>query len=347
MSLTFLGWLFVVFSIAMLLLFLLRSSSLRREQLDLETSKACLEDIGARLKHGEINEAEADAARLALLSRLRPPRWGLGQNLLSTPRMLFVAAAVFLLVSGIGTAIPYVGNAPEPTRPGETISFSGPDGEMLTRLTDYARSIGTEQPSIGTEQPSSTTAAGELLPDVNAMIERLEARLKTTPQDVEGWRMLGWSYFHTTRYEQAATAFGRALELDPGSAELKLSYEEAKAKAKAAETGNSKTAASLQTGAVDKSGDGLSAEKVATPEALPALERDAAIRSMVDGLANRLESSPRDVDGWIQLMRSRIVLGETEVAATAFRKALAAFVDDQAASGKIMAAATELGLKAE
>ncbi len=340
MSLTFLGWLFVVFSIAMLLLFLLRSRDLRREQLDLETSKACLEDIGARLKHGEFNEAEADAARLALLSRMRPPRWGLGQNLLGTPRMLFVAAAVLLLVSGIGTAIPYVGNAPEATRPGETISFSGPDGEMLTRLTDYAR-------SLGTEQPSSTTAAGELLPDVNAMIERLAARLKTTPQDLEGWRMLGWSYFHTTRYEQAATAFGRALELDPGSAELKLSYEEAKAKAKAAESGNSKTVSSLQSGTVDKSGDGLSAEKVTAPEAMPALERDAAIRSMVDGLANRLESSPRDVDGWIQLMRSRIVLGEGDVAATAFRRALEVFVDDQAASGKIMAAATELGLKAE
>jgi cytochrome c-type biogenesis protein CcmH len=256
---------------------------------------------------------------------------------------LFAAAAVFLLVSGIGTAIPYVGNAPEATSPGETISFSGPDGEMLTRLTDYARSIGTEQPSIGTEQPSSATAAGELLPDVNAMIERLAARLKTAPQNVEGWRMLGWSYFHTTRYEEAATAFGRALELDPGSAELKLSYEEAKAKA--AESGNSKTVSSLQTGAVDKSGNGLSAEKVTTPEAMPALERDAAIRSMVDGLASRLESSPRDVDGWIQLMRSRIVLGESEVAATSFRKALEVFVDDKAASGKIMAAATELGLK--
>ena len=345
MSLTFLGWLFVVFSIAMLLLFLLRSRGLRREQLDLETSKACLEDIGARLKLGELNEAEADAARLALLSRLRSPYWGFGQNLLSTPRMLFVAAAVFLLVSGIGTAIPYVGNAPEAARPGETISFSGPDGEMLTRLTDYARSIGTEQPSVGTEQPSPATAAGELLPDVNAMIERLAARLKTAPQDLEGWRMLGWSYFHTTRYEQAATAFGRALELDPGSAELKLSYKEAKAKS--SESDNLEIASSLQTEAVDKSGDGPSVEKVATPEAMPAREREAAIRSMVDGLADRLESSPRDVEGWTRLMRSRVVLGESEVAATAFRKSLEVFVDDQAASGKIMAAATELGLKAK
>jgi cytochrome c-type biogenesis protein CcmH len=338
MSLTFLGWFFIVSSFAMLLLFLWRSRGLRREQLDTETGKACLEDIGARLKHGELNEAEADAARLALLSRLRSSRWGFGQNLQSAPQMLFVAAAAFLLISGIGKAISYVGSAPEATRSEETISFSGPDGEMLTRLTDYAR-------SIGTEQPSSMTAAGELLPDVNAMIEQLAARLETAPQDIEGWRMLGWSYFHTERYEQAAIAFGRALELDPGSAELKLSYEEAKAKA--SESDSLEIASSLQTGAVDKSGDGLSVGKATTPEAIPAPERDAAIRSMVDGLAHRLESSPRDADGWIQLMRSRIVLGEGEVAATAFRKALEVFVDDQAASGKIMAAAIELGLKAE
>jgi cytochrome c-type biogenesis protein CcmH len=338
MSLTFLGWFFVVSSIAMLLFFLLRSRGLRREQLDGETCKASLEDIGARLKQGELNEAEADAARLALLSRLRSSRWGFGQNLQSTPQMAFVAAAVFLLVSGVGAAMSYVGGAPEATRSEETISFSEPDGEMLTRLTDYAR-------SIGTEQPSSMTAAGELLPDVNAMIERLAARLETAPQDIEGWRMLGWSYFHMARYEQAATAFGRALELDPSSAELKRSYEEAKAKA--SESDNLEIASSLQTKAVDKSGDGLSVEKVTTPEAMPAGERDAAIRSMVDGLALRLKSSPRDVEGWIHLMRSRVVLGEREVAATAFRKALEVFVDDSAASGKIITAAIELGLKAE
>ena len=80
---------------------------------------------------------------------------------------------------------------------------------------------------------------------------------------------------------------------------------------------------------------------------MPGRERDAATRSMVDGLAQRLESSPRDVDGWIHLIRSRIVLGETEVAATAFQKALEVFVEEPAAKGKIMAAAIDLGLKTE
>ncbi len=209
---------------------------------------------------------------------------------------------------------------------------------MLARLMDYTR-------SIGTEEPASTAAAGKLLPDVNTMIERLAARLETTPEDIEGWRMLGWSYFHTARYQQAATAYARAVELDPSSAELKRSYEEAKAKA--SESDNSETASSLQTEAVGKGGDGPSVEKITKSEAMPPPEHDAAIRSMVDGLADRLESSPRDVEGWTLLMRSRVVLGEREVAATAFRKALEVFKDDSAASGKITAAAIELGLKAE
>jgi cytochrome c-type biogenesis protein CcmH len=103
----------------------------------------------------------------------------------------------------------------------------------------------------------------------------------------------------------------------------------------------------LQTEAVGKGGDGPSVEKIGKSEAMFPRKRDDAIRSMVDGLADRLESSPRDVEGWTLLMRSRVVLGEREVAATAFRKALEVFKDDSAASGKIAVAAIELGLKAE
>jgi len=188
-------------------------------------------------------------------------------------------------------------------------------------------------------------AANKLLPDVNTMIDRLAARLETTPEDIKGWRMLGWAYFNTAHYEQAATAYARAVELDPNSAELKLSYEEAKAKA--SESENLETASSLQSEAVGKGGVGPSVEKNTKSEAMPLHEHDAVVRSMVDRLADRLESSPRDVEGWTLLMRSRVVRGETEIAATAFRKALEVFKDDQAASGRIAAAAMELGLKAE
>ena len=260
----------------------------------------------------------SDATRLALVSRLRSSNWGFGQNRRGTAATLIVAVAGFLLVAGIGAATSYFGGPPEATGSADTRSES--EGEMLARLKDYTH-------SIGTEEPASRAAAGKRLPDVNTMIERLVARLKTTPADVEGWRMLGWSYFNTARYKEAATAYARALELDPNSAELKLSYEQANAKASASD--NSETASPLQT---------------ATP---PSSEHNDVIRSMVDRLADRLESSPRDVDGWTLLMRSRVVRGEREIAATAFRKALEVFKDDSAASGRITAAATELGLKAE
>ncbi len=303
MSLTLLGWLLIVSSIAIsaLIIFLLRS----------------------------------DAARLALLSRLRSSSWRFGQDLRGTPGTLIVAAAVFLLVAGIGVATSYLGAPPKATGSGDTLSHSGSDGEMLARLKDYTR-------SIGTEKPASMAAAGKLLPDVNTMIERLAARLETTPEDIKGWRMLGWSYFHTARYKQAATAFAKAVELDPNSAEHKLAYEKAK---KASEGDSSETASSVQTEAVGKGDDGPHVERTAKSEA--PREHGAEIRAMVDGLANRLESSPRDVEGWTRLMRSRVVLGEREVAATAFRKALEVFKDDSAASRKITAAAIELGLKAE
>ena len=81
-----------------------------------------------------------------------------------------------------------------------------------------------------------------------------------------------------------------AVELDPSSAELKLSYEEAKAKA--SEGDDLETASSLQTEPVAKGGDGLSVEKITKPETMPPREHDAEIRSMVDGLADRLRVLP-------------------------------------------------------
>ncbi len=255
-----------------------------------------------------------------------------------TTGTLIVAAAVFVLIAGIGAAVSYLRDAPGAAGSRGTIppSRSGADGDVA-RLKDYTRSIGTAQ-----AEPQAT--AGDLLPDVNTMIDRLAARLEATPEDSKGWRMLGWSHFNTGRYEQAATAYARALKLEPNSADLKSAYEDARAKA--AGSGNSEAASPSQS-ETGKGGEGPGAEKMAKSETAPPHDTNAAIRAMVDGLAARLESSPRDVEGWARLMRSRTVLGEKEVAATAYRKALEVFKDDAAAAGRIAATADELGLKPE
>jgi cytochrome c-type biogenesis protein CcmH len=313
----------------------------RTEKLSVEACKAGLEDIDARLQLGTLDEAEADAARLALLAQLRSSRWDVGQNLRRAARTLVAPAAVFLFVAAIGAAASYMAAPREATgsvdASSHSASGSDEDGEMLASLTDYTR-------SIGAEEPASPPADGKLLPDVNTMIERLEARLATAPEDVKGWQLLGWSLFQMQRYEQAASAYSKALALDPSSAAIKRSYEEAAAKASG--LADSGTAPSMQTGSLGKGGDEPGGEKIASSEA-PPHEQEAQIRSMVDRLADRLESSPRDVEGWTRLMRSRVVLGEREVAATAFKKALEVFKDDFAASSQLTAAATELGLKSE
>jgi cytochrome c-type biogenesis protein CcmH len=53
-----------------------------------------------------------------------------------------------------------------------------------------------------------------------------------------------------------------------------------------------------------------------TPE-----ERDAKIRAMVEGLAQRLQNDPNDLDGWLKLSRSYGVLGENDKAVEALSHA--------------------------
>ena len=76
-------------------------------------------------------------------------------------------------------------------------------------------------------------------------------------------------------------------------------------------------------------------------------DRQAMIRSMVAGLAERLKENPDDQDGWIRLIRSYTVLGDREAAARALGDARAAFAGDPETLGKIVAAADALGVAAQ
>ena len=55
--------------------------------------------------------------------------------------------------------------------------------------------------------------------EVASMIGQLEQRMKASPNDAEGWRMLGWSYLQTGRNADAAQAYGKAAALDPHNGE--------------------------------------------------------------------------------------------------------------------------------
>ena len=61
-------------------------------------------------------------------------------------------------------------------------------------------------------------------------------------------------------------------------------------------------------------------------------------------LASRLAENPRDADGWIQLIRSQMVLGQQGAAEVSLQSALAVFSDDPAQAAHISAAAAQAGV---
>lgn len=75
---------------------------------------------------------------------------------------------------------------------------------------------GPDMPPPPAEPPP---AAPSQQPSVDEVIAKLESRLAEKPDDAEGWRMLGWSYFQTERYAEAATALRQATKLDPENAQ--------------------------------------------------------------------------------------------------------------------------------
>jgi cytochrome c-type biogenesis protein CcmH len=256
--------------------------------------------------------------------------------------------------------------------------------------------------------------------DVQAMIVQLEAQLQETPADVNGWRMLGWSYFQTGRFAEAAEAYGRAAAQEPNNAEHFSAQGEALVQAgsgqvtpaaltafrgalradpqdpraryfvavemdqrgerEAAMTAwidliNSAPAGAPWAGEVRAFVEDLARERgqnisgrlrpapAGTPAAAAAVppgipgptaaqiaeaqnmspaDQQAMVQGMVGGLEQRLRASPRDRDGWVRLMRARMVLGDSAAATAALRNGLRAFADSPAEQAALTEAARGL-----
>lgn len=91
---------------------------------------------------------------------------------------------------------------------------------------------------------------------------------------------------------------------------------------------------------------GPSREQVDAASEMSPDEQQDFIRSMVDGLAARLEEEPEDLQGWLQLARAYAVLGERENALGALRSAeplIEALPDDDPRKQAVAQGLLELG----
>lgn len=82
-----------------------------------------------------------------------------------------------------------------------------------------------------TMMPSSQEGDMRSQQQMEANVNKLAQRLQQTPNDAEGWLMLGRSYMILARYADAADAYGRAIALNEKDAGAWADYAEALAMA--------------------------------------------------------------------------------------------------------------------
>ncbi len=97
-----------------------------------------------------------------------------------------------------------------------------PIGSVLTYLALGDQRIGT--PATATGNPSADSRHSVTPEQIQKMVATLAERLKSEPDNAEGWMMLARSYTTLGRYADAVIAFRRASELAPTNATLLADY---------------------------------------------------------------------------------------------------------------------------
>jgi cytochrome c-type biogenesis protein CcmH len=377
MTLWLLAGLLTALVVAVLLIPLLRQpkDAAARQDYDLAVYRDQLGELDRDLARGILSADQAEAARTEIERRLLTAAEG-GPEAESKveaksgePKRSALAAVVVVALPAVALGLYLVLGAPE-------------------------------VPSV----PFAERPRAEPVPqDMAPLVERLAARMAETPDDPEGWRLLGRTYLQLGRpaeavealrqalvqgaddpadwaslgealvavnqglvVAEAREAFAAVLKRDPGDPRARYYGGLALAQdsrpraaldtwvalvadapadapwrevvvaqiARAAEdlglAPDDPALAGLAPGDPAPAGmakspgsvaPGPSAAEVEAASEMSPEARDAMIRSMVDGLAARLEEEPGDLDGWLRLSRAYAVLGEPERAKAAVDKA--------------------------
>jgi cytochrome c-type biogenesis protein CcmH len=97
-------------------------------------------------------------------------------------------------------------------------------------------------------------------------------------------------------------------------------------------------------GATEAPARGPSQQDMAAAAQMSPEQRSEMIKSMVEGLAARLEADGRDGSGWQRLIRAYMVLGQSDKAKEALTRARKALAGDTAALAEVERLAGDLGL---
>ncbi len=218
--------------------------------------------------------------------------------------------------------------------------------------------------------------------DYAGVIAALAHEVRKRPDDLRGWLFLGAGYMKLHDPDDAAKAFGRAIQVagPQPPAGLYSLYGEAVSEAASGAVVPEAAAAFEKAIAIDPHNvmarfylGLLHAQKRENDQALAiwrGLLRDAPknapwrsevlnriamvsanngvapnIEAMVSSLDAKLKANPNDVQGWQMLMRAYVVLGRLDKARAALKDARTVLAKDRDALGKLMAQAKSLKLQ--
>ena len=149
---------------------------------------------------------------------------------------------------------------------------------------------------------------------IQGMVARLAERVKTSGTDTEGWIMLARSYTALGEEEKARAAIKDARSALADDPARLLLFNEALKRYKIDEPSNAAPEGS--------------ASRVEPQASTDTSDQKQMILGMVARLADRLKKDGSDIDGWMQLTRSYVVLGERDKAMNAATDARQAIGDN-------------------
>ena len=153
------------------------------------------------------------------------------------------------------------------------------------------------EPSFKMTEPSESD---NKVSDVSSLFDKLKQRLEINPDDGQGWKMMGLTYMHFKKYEQAVIAYKKAIILLPGDDDVSQALDRA-LKAQSNSSDNTDT--------IEK--------KMIAPNG-----QTVNVGAMVMRLRSKLEQNPDNFQGWMMLGRSYITLGKDADAVDAYQNAL-------------------------
>ncbi|WP_371397953.1 tetratricopeptide repeat protein [Fretibacter rubidus] len=182
-------------------------------------------------------------------------------------------------------------------------------------LTDRAA---LKTPTLSADQALSqnSVTGGAIDPDhegdvtMEELVERLEVRLQSEPDNPQGWILYARSLMTLRRFERAFEAYEKTLALTDNNPNVTEEYASARAFA-SQENGQAPATIPAPPITANRAQPGPTQDDIAAAQSMSDEDRSAMIQGMVDGLSEKLVDNPNDPQGWVRLLRARKVLSQT------------------------------------